>query len=69
MAKTFVIWYNVVETWKASFEAESLEEAQALVKAVRDGEQAVECLLKEHNGAETNKGIDLEFDIDAIEEI
>lgn len=68
MAKQYTIWYNVVETWKVSFEAESLEEAQSFVTLVRDGDQPIEWLHEAHNGWEKNKGIDVEIDPLAVEE-
>lgn len=60
--KTFVVWYNVVDTWKVTFEADSIEEARTAVSLVRDSEKPVAWLLEEFDGTETNKGIDLEFD-------
>jgi hypothetical protein len=66
--KTFVVWYNVVETWKVCFEAENLEEAREFVSLVQDGEQSIEWLHEAHNGWEKNKGLDVEFDFNSIED-
>jgi hypothetical protein len=35
--KTFVFWYTETSTYKASFEAESLESAEAMLEAVQNG--------------------------------
>lgn len=67
--KTFVVWYDVVETWKVYFEAESLEEAQAIVQKVDVGDKDFEWLHEAHNGFEKNKGIDTHIDFQSIEEV
>lgn len=67
--KTFTVWYSVTESWKVHFEACCLEEAQEMVKTVNNGDEPTEWLWEEHNGWEKNKGLDLEFDMNTIEEI
>jgi hypothetical protein len=68
MAKQYTVWYNVIETWKVSFEAESMDEAERFVTLVAEGDESVEWLHEAHNGWEKNKGIDLEFDLASLEE-
>lgn len=67
--KTFVVWYDVVETWKVYFEAESLEEAEDFVRQADTGDKPIEWLYEAHNGSEKNKGIEVQFDTNSLEEI
>jgi len=67
--KTFVVWYDVIETWKVYFEAESLEEARKFTSQVDLGEQPIEWLHEAHNGAEKNKGIQVDIDFNTLEEL
>jgi hypothetical protein len=66
--KTFVVWYNVIETWKVCFEAESMDEAEQFVTLVAEGDQPIEWLHEAHNGWEKNKGLDVEFDLASLED-
>lgn len=67
--KTYVIWYDVIETYKVYFDAESLAEAQKFVAEVDLGNQPIEWLSEAHNGSEKVKNITVEFDTNSLEEI
>lgn len=61
--KTYVIRFDVVESWKASFEAESPEEAALLFKQLREGEINGDELpeyFEKNNGIETDYSYGLE---------
>lgn len=65
--KTFTFWYNVEEAWKASFEADSLEHAKELLAAaVEDGDVSEDTLPGFWS---KNKGLDVSYDEDSLEEI
>lgn len=56
--KTYVFRFDVIESWKASFEASSDEEAARLFKELTDGDIDSEDLAEY---SESNKGIDTEY--------
>jgi hypothetical protein len=56
--KVYVFRFDVVENWKASFEASSDEEAARLFKELVDGDTNSEDLPEY---TESNKGIDTEY--------
>lgn len=56
--KTYVFRFDVVESWKASFEASSDEEAARLFKQLTEGDIDGEDLPEY---SESNKGIDTDY--------
>lgn len=56
--KTYIFRFDVIESWKASFEASSDEEASRLFKQLTDGDIDSEDLAEY---SESNKGIDTEY--------
>ena len=64
MAKHYQFWYNVEEAWKASFTANSLEEAEALLEQVENGDINLDELP---NYYERNKGLDTSIDTASLE--
>jgi hypothetical protein len=56
--KTYIFRFDVVESWKAGFEASSDEEAAALYKQLVDGDISSDELPEYF---ESNKGIDNEY--------
>jgi hypothetical protein len=56
--KTYVFRFDVVESWKASFEASSDEEAARLFKQLTDGDINGEDLPEY---SESNSGIDTDY--------
>lgn len=65
MAKVYSFWYKVEEHWVASFEADSLEHAEQLLKdAIEDGNVSEDTLPE---FASKNKGLDVFYDEDSLE--
>jgi hypothetical protein len=64
MAKHYQFWYNVEEAWRASFTADSLEEAKALLEQVEAGDLSLDELP---NYYERNKGLDTTIDMPSLE--
>ena len=64
MAKRYEFWHNVEETWKASFVADSLEQAQELLEQAENGDIN---LVDLPGYWEKNKGLSLEIDLNSLE--
>lgn len=62
---TFSFWYDESSTYKAWFEAESLEQAEELLRQVQDGENMFEDLP---SVLEKHKGGSLEIAISTLEQ-
>jgi hypothetical protein len=69
MGKQFEIWYEVTESYKVVFEANSLEEAEAMAALVVDNKQAPSWLAEAHSGFEKIKGIETLVLLDTLEEV
>lgn len=68
--KSYVVWYDLTESFKVHFEADSLEDAKMKVLEIETGNQPVEWLFENSNGYEKSKGIELRFDTPAeVEEM
>lgn len=63
---SYLFWYSDTSTYKAGFEATSLEEAQKLLDGVFAGESAIEDLPAYWS---KEKGYESEYDISTLEEI
>ncbi len=61
---TFTFWYNESATYRAFFEAESLEEATELLRQVNDGEIMFDDLPQ---FSDKQKGNDIDIDVDTLE--
>jgi len=64
--KTYIFSFDVVESWRASFEAESDEEAAKLYKQLVDGDINTEDLPEYF---EKNKGLDTDYTSYGLEDI
>lgn len=64
--KTFVVWFDVVETHKAYFVADSEEQALEMLKQVNGYDLNVDDLPEVFV---KNKGIEVEVDLNSIEEV
>jgi hypothetical protein len=67
MTKRFEFWYNVEETWKASFVADSLEHAKQLLDAAMELGDVSEDTLP--GFWSKNKGLDVDYDKNSLEEV
>ena len=67
MSKRFEFWYDVTETWKASFEADSLEHAKELLDAAMELGDVSEDTLP--GFISKNKGLDAAYDEQSLEEV
>lgn len=65
MTKRYEFWYNIEETWKASFIADSLEHAQELLDAALEEDELSEETLPGY--WEKNKGLSRDVDIMGLE--
>jgi hypothetical protein len=63
--KTYTFWYSETYTYKAGFQAESLEEAKKLLNDVFDGERDINTLPEFWF---KDKGYETEYSSDTIEE-
>jgi hypothetical protein len=64
MTKRYEFWHNVEEAWKASFTADSLEQAQELLEQAENGDIN---LVDLPGYWEKNKGLSLEIDMNSLE--
>ena len=69
MAKQFEIWYEVTESYRVIFEAETLEEAEEIATKAYEDKEAVSWIAEAHNGHEKVKGIDTLVLLDTLEEV
>ena len=60
----FEFWYNTEEAWKASFVADSLEEAEQLLEQLENGDIDITDL---EGYWEKNKGIEFAVDTNSLE--
>jgi hypothetical protein len=63
---TFTFWYDESASYRATFEAESLEEATELLRQVNDGEIMFDDLPE---FGDKQKGNDIEVYVDTLAEV
>lgn len=67
MAKTFTFWYSETYTYKAWFEAESIEEARELLDQVWNSDLGMEGDLPKFGNKDKN--FELEIATETLEEV
>ena len=61
----YAVWYDQTDTYKLWLEADSLEQAKALLQQVNTGEIGVEELPKQYSKL---KGVEIQVAIETLEE-